>query len=110
MSTSPQRGEEEEERRPLLGGGAEGGMLARWAAPASSICQLLESFRELLVIFPIYCVPRYVEGSTLYEGSVRNFYSPFESPEASDDEEEVGVLKFRRKKHKHKYHKFLTNG
>ena len=32
---------------------------------------------------------RYVEGSTLYEGSVRNFYSPFESPDASDDEDEV---------------------
>ena len=38
----------------------------------------------------IFC--RYVEGSTLYEGSVRNFYSPFESPEASDDDEEVGKL------------------
>ena len=34
-------------------------------------------------------LPRYVEGSTLYEGSVRNFYSPFESPDASDDEDEV---------------------
>ena len=40
---------------------------------------------------------RYVEGSTLYEGSVRNFYSPFESPEASDDEEEVGVQKYSNK-------------
>ena len=35
---------------------------------------------------------RYVEGSTLYEGSVRNFYSPFESPDASDDDEEVGKI------------------
>ena len=35
---------------------------------------------------------RYVEGSTLYEGSVRNFYSPFESPDASDDDEEVGNI------------------
>jgi len=73
----PQRSEcqEEDERTPLLaGGGGEGGMLAR-----------------------------YVEGSTLYEGSVRNFYSPFESPDASDDEDEYedsGVKvprKFRRR-------------
>ena len=39
---------------------------------------------------PKYNSYRYVEGSTLYEGSVRNFYSPFESPDASDDDEEVG--------------------
>jgi hypothetical protein len=31
-----------------------------------------------------------VAGSTLYEGSVGNFYSPFETPENSDGEEEVG--------------------
>eukprot|EP00092_Neocalanus_flemingeri_P066212 GFUD01080632.1.p1 GENE.GFUD01080632.1~~GFUD01080632.1.p1 ORF type:complete len:584 (-),score=214.52 GFUD01080632.1:166-1821(-) len=48
---------------------------------------------------------RYIEGSTLYEGSVGNFYSPFESPDNSDDEdedvEESGVRipkRFRRKK------------
>jgi hypothetical protein len=51
-------------RTPLLAGGGEGGMLAR-----------------------------YVEGSTLYEGSVRNFYSPFESPDASDDDEEESEYK-----------------
>ena len=46
-----------------------------------------------------------MEGSTLYEGSVGNFYSPFESPNASDDEDdeddETGVRiprRFRRKK------------
>jgi len=65
------------ERTPLLGGGEtnSGGML-----------------------------DRYVAGSTLYEGSIRNFYSPFESPENSDNEEEVedsGIRipkRFRRKK------------
>lgn len=48
---------------------------------------------------------RFMEGSTLYEGSVGNFYSPFESPNASDDEDdeddETGVRiprRFRRKK------------
>jgi len=47
---------------------------------------------------------RFMEGSTLYEGSVGNFYSPFESPEVSDDEEDEeashGVRiprRFRRK-------------
>ena len=53
--------EEGDERTPLLGNdqsGAGGGMLQR-----------------------------FMEGSTLYEGSVGNFYSPFESPEVSDDEE-----------------------
>ena len=47
---------------------------------------------------------RFMEGSTLYEGSVGNFYSPFESPNASDDEDdedyETGVRiprRFRRK-------------
>jgi len=29
---------------------------------------------------------RYVGGPSLYEGSVANYYSPMESPEASDDE------------------------
>ena len=42
---------------------------------------------------------RYVEGSTLYEGSVRNFYSPFESPDASDDDEEVGNISPTHKRH-----------
>ena len=48
---------------------------------------------------------RYMAGSTLYEGSVGNFYSPFESPDNSDDEDDdmevsgVRVPKrFRRKK------------
>ena len=49
---------------------------------------------------------RFMTGSTLYEGSVGNFYSPFETPENSDDEEEdlveeSGVRipkRFRRKK------------
>jgi len=48
---------------------------------------------------------RYIAGSTLYEGSVGNFYSPFESPDNSDDEDDdmevsgVRVPKrFRRKK------------
>ena len=70
---------EDNERSPLLGGGGqgsgEGGMLQR-----------------------------FMEGSTLYEGSVGNFYSPFESPEVSDDEEDEeashGVRiprRFRRK-------------
>lgn len=31
---------------------------------------------------------RYIEGSTLYEGSVGNFYSPFESPDHSDNEDD----------------------
>ena len=55
--------DEGDERTPLLGngqasGGGGGGMLQR-----------------------------FMEGSTLYEGSVGNFYSPFESPEVSDDED-----------------------
>ena len=49
---------------------------------------------------------RFIEGTTLYEGSVGNFYSPFETPENSDDEDEdisddSGVRiprRFRRKK------------
>ena len=49
---------------------------------------------------------RFIEGSTLYEGSVGNFYSPFETPENSDDEDDdpmevfnVQIPKrFRRKK------------
>ena len=75
----PQRGQrgerEEDERTPLLAP-SQGGMLQR-----------------------------FIEGSTLYEGSVGNFYSPFESPDNSDDEDEdlevsgVRVPKrFRRKK------------
>jgi len=65
----PQREIEDDERRPLLGGigggGGHGGMLER-----------------------------FVEGSTLYEGSVGNFYSPFESPANSDveDDEETVVV------------------
>ena len=50
--------EGEEERRPLLGNNPGTGMMQR-----------------------------FIEGSTLYEGSV-GFYSPFESPNASDDEED----------------------
>ena len=75
----PQRGQrgerEEDERTPLLAP-SQGGMLQR-----------------------------FIEGSTLYEGSVGNFYSPFESPDNSDNEDEdfevsgVRVPKrFRRKK------------
>jgi len=45
----------QDERTPLLGGGGPASMLQR-----------------------------YIEGSTLYEGSVGNFYSPFESPEHSE--------------------------
>ena len=30
---------------------------------------------------------RYVGGPSLYDGSVANYYSPLESPEASDDED-----------------------
>lgn len=49
---------------------------------------------------------RFIAGSTLYEGSVGNFYSPFETPENSDDEGEEEVQhsgvripkRFRRKK------------
>lgn len=67
------------ERTPLLSAPSEGGMLQR-----------------------------YIEGSTLYEGSVGNFYSPMESPDVSDDEFEdtstdLGVRipgKFRRKRNK----------
>eukprot|EP00092_Neocalanus_flemingeri_P000324 GFUD01000346.1.p1 GENE.GFUD01000346.1~~GFUD01000346.1.p1 ORF type:complete len:348 (+),score=119.46 GFUD01000346.1:66-1109(+) len=59
----PQRGQrdvrEEDERTPLLAP-SQGGMLQR-----------------------------FIEGSTLYEGSVGNYYSPFESPDHSDDEDEV---------------------
>ena len=33
-------------------------------------------------------LPRYLQGSTLYEGSVGNFYSPLQSPQDSGDEEE----------------------
>jgi len=74
--TQPQRGQrEEDERTPLLAP-SQGGMMQR-----------------------------FIEGSTLYEGSVGNFYSPFESPENSDNEdqelEESGVRvprRFRRKK------------
>jgi len=46
---------------------------------------------------------RFVAGSTLYEGSVGNFYSPFESPDNSDEEDEVELhgisvpKRFRRK-------------
>merc|ERR1719186_1827382 len=51
---------------------------------------------------------RYIEGSTLYEGSVGNFYSPMETPDVSDDECEdtstdSGIRipgKFRRKRSK----------
>jgi len=51
---------------------------------------------------------RYIEGSTLYEGSVGNFYSPMESPDVSDDEcddtsTDSGIRipgKFRRKRNK----------
>ena len=49
-------------------------------------------------------VQRFMEGSTLYEGSV-GFYSPFESPAGSDDEDDddpdTGVKiprRFRRRK------------
>jgi hypothetical protein len=31
---------------------------------------------------------RYIEGSTLYEGSIGNFYSPMESPDHSDDDDD----------------------
>ena len=48
---------------------------------------------------------RFIEGSTLYEGSIGNFYSPFESPNNSDDEddedEDTGVRiprRFRRRR------------
>ena len=47
------------ERRPLLGPGGQ--------RPGSML-------------------QRYVGGPSLYEGSVANYYSPMESPEASDDE------------------------
>eukprot|EP00092_Neocalanus_flemingeri_P085541 GFUD01107644.1.p1 GENE.GFUD01107644.1~~GFUD01107644.1.p1 ORF type:complete len:594 (+),score=194.46 GFUD01107644.1:46-1827(+) len=72
----PQRGQrdvrEEDERTPLLAP-SQGGMLQR-----------------------------FIEGSTLYEGSVGNYYSPFESPDNSDGEDvkETGVRipkRFRRK-------------
>jgi len=53
---------------------------------------------------------RYIEGSTLYEGSVANFYSPMESLENSSDEEEEGQIhedtgiriprRFKRRKNK----------
>jgi len=52
---------------------------------------------------------RYIEGSTLYEGSVANFYSPMESPDMSDIEEDSGISddngvriprRFKRKKTK----------
>ena len=63
MWGEPGEKREDDERAPLLAsaghGGGQGGMLQR-----------------------------FMEGSTLYEGSVGNFYSPFESPEVSDDEEE----------------------
>ena len=71
--------EEEEERRPLLGAQAGG--------HGPSVME------------------RFIEGSTLYEGSIGNFYSPFESPNASDDEDDedeiTGVRiprKFRRRR------------
>ena len=86
----------EDERTPLLAGGGEGGMLARyliWLKEYRKITRrgvkISLSPKESFLV-SIFC--RYVEGSTLYEGSVRNFYSPFESPEASDDDEEVGKL------------------
>ena len=56
--------EEGDERTPLLGNGQAGA-----GAGGGGMLQ------------------RFMEGSTLYEGSVGNFYSPFESPEVSDDEE-----------------------
>ena len=72
-------GEAGDERRPLLAGPAE--------VTGPSVME------------------RFIEGSTLYEGSIGNFYSPFESPNASDDEddedESTGVRiprKFRRRR------------
>jgi len=55
---------EDPERRPLLPGTANGhrGMMER-----------------------------FLDGSTLYEGSVGNFHTPFDSPAASDDEDEEDV-------------------
>ena len=82
----------EDERTPLLAGGGEGGMLARyslWKDFWKSQRKFSEESADVYFV-PKYNSYRYVEGSTLYEGSVRNFYSPFESPDASDDDEEVG--------------------
>jgi len=54
-------------------------------------------------------LPRFLQGSTLYEGSVGNFYSPLQSPHDSGDEEEEEELvvaglrvpgKFRRRAEK----------
>ena len=42
--------------------------------------------RPLLSNRPGSMLQRYVGGPSLYEGSVANYYSPMESPEASDDE------------------------
>ena len=71
--------EGEEERRPLLVGPTVNG--------------------------PSEMMARFIEGSTLYEGSIGNFHTPFDSPNASDDEddedESTGVRiprKFRRRR------------
>ena len=54
-------------------------------------------------------LPRFLQGSTLYEGSVGNFYSPLQTPHDSGDEEEEEELvvaglrvpgKFRRRAEK----------
>jgi len=69
----------QDERSPLLGGGGGSSMLQR-----------------------------YIEGSTLYEGSVGNFYSPFESPEHSeygdDDISEDSGIKIPRRFRRGKNH------
>ena len=47
-----------------------------------------ESERTPLLAPSQTLLPRFLQGSTLYEGSVGNFYSPLQSPHDSGDEEE----------------------
>jgi len=79
-----------------------------WGTPAPKEDCERESDERTLLLPPSQggMLQRFMDGDTLYEGSVGNYYSPFETPENSDDEdedfvEESGVRipkRFRRKK------------